>query len=311
MDTLLTTAFATTFLIGCILGTVPLLLAAVGETIGERSGVLNLGVEGMMLVGVYVGYAVALGTGSIWLGLLTGAISGAVLSVFLVVLNVWFGLNQIVLGLAITLAGGGVTSVLYYENYGQSNPRVDAAAALPIPGLSELPVVGGSIFSQPAQFWFCCALVVAVALFLARSNWGLSAQAAGHKPASLDAAGGSVMKVRSQAVLLGGTFAGLGGAYLALLTTGAFTPYMTHGLGFVAIIVTMLTRGRVAAVAAVSLIYGVTVALGTAVQLTDLNIPTDVVGMLPFTAIMIILIVFARSVYISPALGAPYTRGAR
>lgn len=311
MGDLFTATFATAFIVGCILGTMPLLLAATGETVSERTGVLNLGVEGMMLVGGFVGYAVALGTGSVWLGVLAAAGSGAVLSLVLVILNVWFGLNQIVLGLAITLAGGGITSVLYHAQYGQSNPRVESAPPWRIPGLSELPVVGGSLFSQPVLFWVCCGLVVLVALALAKTNWGLSAVAAGHKPASLDAAGGSVMRVRSQAVLLGGAFAGLGGAYLSLVTTGAFTPFMTHGLGFVAIMVTMLTRGRIIAVAAVSLIYGTTVALGTAVQLTSLNIPTDVVSMLPFTVMMIILILFARSVHVSPALGAPYTRGAR
>src|SRR5690606_6323139 len=112
-------------------------------------------------------------------------------------------------------------------------------------------------------------------------------------------------------VLAGGAFSGLGGAYLALLSTGAFTPFMTHGLGYIAIVVTMLARGRISWVVVASLVYGASVAVGTAIQLTNINMPNDVIKMLPFIIVMITLIVFARSAYIPPALAVPYTRGAR
>lgn len=310
MSDLLTPAFISAFILACLAGAVPLMLAAVGETVGEQSGVLNLGIEGMMLVGGYVGYVVALGTGSAWLGMVGGAIGGAVMSLVLLVLNVWLGLNQIVLGIAITLAGGGVTSVLYDQLYSKTAPRT-VTDVWHIPGLSSIPVVGNSVFSQSGVFWVSILLAVAVALLLARTNWGLSIRAAGQKPSSLDAAGGSVMRTRSQAVLIGGLFAGLGGAYLSVIATSAFTPFMTNGLGYIAIIVTMLSRGRILAVALVSLVYGVTIAIGTVLQLTSLNIPTDLVTMLPYIVVMIVLLIFGRSVYISPVLGAPYTRGAR
>ncbi|MFC5500742.1 ABC transporter permease [Lysinimonas soli] len=310
MTDLLTPAFISAFIVACIAGAVPLMLAAVGETIGEQSGVLNLGIEGMMLIGAYVGYVVALDTHSVWLGMLGGALGGAVISLVLLVLNVWLGLNQIVLGIAITLAGGGVTSVLYDQKYGATAPRVEVDRWR-IPGLSSIPGVGTSLFSQSGLFWIALALAALVAWFLSKSNWGLSIRAAGQKPSSLDAAGGSVMRTRSQAVLLGGLFSGLGGAYLALLGTSAFTPFMTNGLGYIAIVVTMLARGRILWVGLVSLLYGVTVAVGTVLQLTSLNIPTDIITMLPYIVVMIVLLIFARSVYISPVLGAPYTRGAR
>ena len=310
MTDLLTPAFITAFIVACLAGAVPLMLAAVGETVGEQSGVLNLGIEGMMLVGGYVGYVVALGTHSVWLGMLGGAIGGAVMSLVLLVLNVWLGLNQIVLGIAITLAGGGVTSVLYDQLYSKTSPRT-VTDAWHIPGLSSIPVVGTAVFSQSAVFCVAILLAVAVALLLTRTNWGLGVRAAGQKPSSLDAAGGSVMATRSQAVLIGGLFAGLGGAYLSVIATSAFTPFMTNGLGYIAIIVTMLSRGRILAVALVSLVYGVTVAVGTVLQLTSLNIPTDLVTMLPYIVVMVVLLIFGRSVYISPVLGAPYTRGAR
>lgn len=310
MSDLLTPTFISAFIIACLAGAIPLMLAAVGETVGEQSGVLNLGIEGMMLIGAYVGYVIALGSGSVWLGMLGGAAGGAVMSLVLIVLNVWLGLNQIVLGIAITLAGGGVTSVLYDQLYSKTAPRVPTNS-LKIPGLSQLPVVGNSIFSQSGVFWVAIALAVVVAFMLKRTNWGLGIRAAGQKPSSLDTAGGSVMATRSQAVLLGGTFAGLGGAFLSVVATSAFTPFMTNGLGYIAIIVTMLSRSRILAVGLVSLVYGATVAIGTVLQLTSLNIPTDLVTMLPYVVVMIVLLIFGRSVYISPVLGAPYTRGAR
>jgi Uncharacterized ABC-type transport system, permease component len=308
---LLTPAFLATFVIGCLMGAMPLMLAAVGETIGEQSGVLNLGIEGMMLVGAYVGYVVALGTDSLWLGMLGGALAGVVLSLVMLVLNVWLGLNQIVLGIAITLAGTGITSVLYDQLYGAKNPRVANPVNWQIPGLSKIPVLGDSLFSQSAIFWVCLLLAAIVAWSLKKTNWSLSIRAAGQMPSSLDAAGGSVMRTRSQAVLLGGAFAGLGGAYLSLISTGAFTPVITNGLGYVAIIVTMVANGRIIWVASMSFLFGLTISLGTVLQLTSVNIPTDIIGMLPYIVVMIVLIIFARSVYISPALAAPYTRGAR
>lgn len=310
MSDLLTPLFIATFISACIAGAMPLMLAALGETVGEQSGVLNLGIEGMMLLGAYFGYVVALDTGSLWLGMLGGAAAGAVACLVLMVLGVWLGLNQIVLGIAITLAGLGTTSVLYDQTYSQTAPRVDPDPWA-IPGLSDIPILGPSIFSQSGIFWCSMILAGVVSWFLSRTNWGLSVKAAGQKPSSLDAAGGSVMKTRSQAVLVGGVFAGLGGAYLSLVETSAFTPHMTNGLGYIAIIVTMLSRGRILWVVLVSFAYGFTVAIGTVLQLTSLDIPTDVISMLPYVVVMIVLLVFARSVYISPALGAPYTRGAR
>ncbi|GAA4168491.1 ABC transporter permease [Gryllotalpicola koreensis] len=310
MNDLLTAAFISAFLVACIAGAVPLLLASVGETIGEQSGVLNLGIEGVMLVGAYTGYAVTIASHSVWIGMLGGAVGGIVLSLLMLVLNTLFGLNQIVIGIAMTLAGQGITSVLYQEKYAQSQPSI-SPDRWRIPGLSGIPAVGSSIFSASGMFWVAVLLAIVVAYLLSRTNWGLSIRAAGQKPSSLDAAGGSVMKTRSQAVLLGGFFSGLGGAYLSLISTGAFTPFMTAGVGYIAIVVTMLSRGRIWVVAAISLLYGVTQALGTALQLGGISVPTQVITMLPYLVVMVVLLIFARSVYISPVLAAPYARGAR
>jgi simple sugar transport system permease protein len=302
--------FVIAFILGCITGTIPLMIASFGETIGEQSGVLNLGIEGMMLIGGYVAFVTTLSTGSFPLGLIAGTLAGVATSVIMMVLNTWLGLNQIVIGLAITLAGGGITGVLY-NVYFTNTPRLGQEDTLAIPFLSELPYVGKSLFTQSPMFYLAFVLAGLVAWMMIRTNVGLRFRAAGQNPNSLDAAGGNVVVTRSVAVLLGGAFSGLGGAYLAIIAAGTFTPFMTHGLGYIAIVVTMLARGRIMWVILVSFLYGVTVALGTVLQLTTFTLPTDVIKMFPFIVVMVVLIAFARGSYVPPALGEPYTRGAR
>jgi simple sugar transport system permease protein len=308
---LLSAAFITVFIATVIAQTMPLLLASVGETIGEQAGVLNLGIEGVMLIGAFSGFVVTLATGNFWLGMLAGAAGGILANLAMLVLNVWLGLNQIVIGLAITLIGEGLTSVLYLQNYSKSSTSLGTAPELHIPFLSDIPVIGPAIFQQSGIFWVAILLAIAVGFFLTRTNWGLSIRSAGQKPSSLDAAGGSVVKVRSQAVILGGAFVGLGGAYLAELTTATFTPFITNGLGFIAIVITMLSRGRILLVVITSFVYGLAVAIGPALQVLGFAVPADVIKMLPFIVVILTLIIFARSSVVPPALGAPYTRGAR
>lgn len=310
-DLLLSPAFVTAFFIAVVGAAMPLMLASAGETVGEQSGVLNLGIEGVMLVGAFAAYVVKLSTGSFTMGFLVGILAGVAGSLVMLLLSVYLGLNQIVVGLAMTLVGQGMTSVLYLQNYAKSSAGTGQASPLAIPGLAEIPVLGASLFQQSALFWVSVLGVLAIAWFLSHTNWGLSVRAAGQQPASLDAAGGSVLRTRSWSVLLGGAFAGAGGAYLVLLTTSTFTPFMTNGLGYIAIVVTMLARGKMRWVAITSLLYGATVATGTALQLTSVSLPADVIKMLPFIVVMITLVAFSRSSAVPPALGKPYTRGAR
>lgn len=311
MSDMLSVTFVTVLVASVIAQTMPLLLASVGETIGEQAGVLNLGIEGVMLIGAYSGFVVTLTTGSFWLGMLGGALGGIVGNLAMLVLNVWLGLNQIVIGLAVTLIGEGITSVLYLQNYAKANASLGQTPSLPIPGLADIPVIGQAVFQQSGIFWVMLLFVLAVGFLLAKTNWGLATRAAGQKPSSLDAAGGSVLRTRSIAVLLSGAFVGLGGAYLSVLTTATFTGFLTNGLGFIAIVITMLSRGRIALVMITSLIYGVAVAIGPALQVIGFAIPADVIKMLPFIVVILTLIVFARSSVVPPALGAPYVRGAR
>jgi len=310
MTDLLTAGVLTAFIASIVVQTMPLILASIGETIGEQAGVLNLGIEGVMLVGALTGYATTVATGSVWLGMLGGAAGGVVADLLLLILNTWLGLNQIVIGLAITLIGEGLTSVLYLQTFSK-HPQSIPPDSWAIPGLSSISVVGSSIFSQSGIFWAAIIVMIAVALLLAKTNWGLATRSAGQKPSSLDTAGGSVMKTRSIAVILNGVFVGLGGAYLAIITTGTFTAFMTNGLGYLAIVITMLSRGKVLWIVLTSLVYGIAVAVKNPLQLIGVSVPADVFQMLPYIVVMLTLIIFARSSVVPPALGSPYTRGAR
>jgi simple sugar transport system permease protein len=229
----------------------------------------------------------------------------------MVTLCVWLGLDQIVVGIAITLAGEGITSVLQGAQFGTTYPRLGASPTVAIPVLSEIPIVGKSLFDQPLIVYLGFGAVAVVSWLFRKTNVGLNLRAAGEKPEALDAAGVSVIATRSWAALVTGGFAGLGGAYLAIVGAGTFTPFMTQGQGFMAIVIAMLARGKPLWVVLGSFLFGIALSIATALQLAGINVSTDVVSMLPFLAIMVALVVFARRSYLPPALALPYVRGAR
>ena len=306
-----TEVFWTSVVAGGLLAGVPLMFTALGETISERSGVLNIGLEGMMLLGAYFGFLGAYYGHSVWVGFLTGIVGGMIGSVFMIVLCIWLGLDQIVVGIAITLAGEGITSVLQQAEFGSTYPRLDAAPTLAIPGLHDIAIVGSSLFDQPAIVYLAFGFVALLAWIFRRTNVGLNLRAAGEKPEALDAAGVSVVATRSWATLSTGALAGLGGAYLSIVGAGIFTPFITQGQGFMAIVIAMLGRGRPLLVLLGSFLFGIALSLSDSLQLAGINVSTDVVHMLPFAAIIIALILFARRSYLPPALALPYARGVR
>ena len=306
-----TDVFWTSVVAGGLLAGLPLMFTSLGETISELAVVLNRGLEGMMLLGAYLGFVGAHDTGSVWVGFLSGIGAGMIGSVVMIVLCVWLGLDQIVVGIAITLGAEGITSVLQQAQFGSTYPRLGATPTISIPLLHRLPVVGTSLFEQPPLVYLAFVFVGALAWIFRRTNVGLNLRAAGEKPEALDAAGVSVVATRSWAVLSTGALAGLGGAYLSIVAAGIFTPFITQGQGFMAIVIAMLGRGRPLWVLLGSFLFGIALSLSDSLQLAGINISTDVVNMLPFATIIIALILFARRSYLPPALALPYVRGAR
>ncbi|MBN9217180.1 MAG: ABC transporter permease [Mesorhizobium sp.] len=311
MTGLFSEVFLSALLFGAVTAAIPLLLAGLGEQMSEKAGVLNIGIEGMMLAGAYLGFVGAFYSGSLWLGFLTGAAGGVAVALIMALLCVRIGLNQIVIGIALTLGLEGLTALLHHFQFSRSYPRLPAADATVIPLLSDIPVIGPAFFKHHLIVYLAVALVFGMSYLYRRTQLGLNLQAAGDKPAALDVAGIDVVRTRTIAVLSTGALAGLGGAYLANVGAGLFIPFITNGAGFLGIVLAMLARGRPVWVLFGALLFGVCLSLTTAMQVAGINIPTDVIQMLPFLAVMIMLVLFGRRASLPAALGIPYERGAR
>ncbi|RCW77895.1 putative B6 ABC transporter permease subunit 1 [Phyllobacterium bourgognense] len=311
MTGLFSEVFLSALMFGAVTAAIPLLLAGLGEQMSEKAGVLNIGIEGMMLAGAYLGFVGAFYSGSLWLGFFTGAAGGVAVALIMALLCVRIGLNQIVIGIALTLGLEGLTALLHHFQFSRSYPRLPAADATVIPLLSDIPVIGPAFFKHHLIVYLAVGLVFGVGYLYRHTQLGLNLQAAGDKPAALDVAGIDVIKTRTIAVLTTGALAGLGGAYLANVGAGLFIPFISNGAGFLGIVLAMLARGRPVWVLFGALLFGVCLSLTTAMQVAGINIPTDVIQMLPFLAVMIMLVLFGRRASLPAALGIPYERGTR
>jgi general nucleoside transport system permease protein len=228
-----------------------------------------------------------------------------------------WGLDQIVVGIAITLTCEGATALIFESEFAESRPALGATDKVAVSWLSDLPVVGGkgesngSVFTQPLIVYLGLALAVLVAWMLRRTHMGLNIRAAGDAPGALDAAGVSVFATRSWAVLFAGGMAGLGGAYLSIVAAGLFQDTVVGGRGFIAIVLAMLARGRPLWAVVGSMLFGASLSIADWAQVAQINISTDVVFMLPFVLVLLVLVLFGRRAYLPAALALPYERGSR
>ena len=308
---LFTEAFLTSLVLGAVVAGIPLLLAGLGEQLSEKAGVLNIGLEGMMLIGAYMGFLIAYVSGSTTLGFVFGALGGMAVAAIMALLCVRLGLNQIVIGIALTLGAEGITALLHNIQFSRTYPRLDAMDTLPIPFLSGIPVIGPAVFDRPVIVYIAILLVFVMIYLFRATHLGSALQAAGDKPAALDAAGVDVIRTRTVAVLCTGLFAGLGGAFMSIVGAGVFVPFMTHGNGFIGIVLAMLARGKPLWVLGGALLFGACLSMTTALQVAGVDIPTDVIQMLPFAMVMLVLILAGRRASLPLALGSSYVRGAR
>jgi simple sugar transport system permease protein len=221
----------------------PLIYAASGELVSERAGVLNVGLEGMMLMGAFFGYFVAWKTGSTLLGVAAAMAAGGSLAAAMAVLSIQFRANQIVVGVGIWIFGIGLTSYLFEQSFpGGSATVIGTPSPVTIPLLDNIPVLGHALFDQSLFVYGAFVAPVLAWFFLYRTRLGLEVRAAGERPAALDTAGISVSGVRWIATLIAGTMAGLGGAYLSIGQLGLFGEQMTAGRGFLAITAVIFGR---------------------------------------------------------------------
>jgi ABC-type uncharacterized transport system permease subunit len=278
--------------IALILGTIvtaatPLALAALGELVTERAGILNLGVEGMMIMGAAVGFAAAFQTGSLMVGAIAGMLAGMALAAVFALLVLFFATNQVGSGLALTILGLGLSGLVGEAYVGQHRER---ASVLHVPGLSDIPFVGPLFFGQDAFVYLTVALTAAVAWFLKRTRAGLVLRAVGDNNHSAHAIGISVRGVQFAAILFGGACAGLAGAYLSLVYTPFWSPGMTSGRGWIALALVVFASWQPWRVVLGALLFGGATMLQLHAQAASIGIPGQVLSALPYLATLLALV---------------------
>lgn len=292
--------------------------ATVGEILAERAGVLNLGVQGMMLVGAVMGFWATYETGNLWLGVLAALIAGAALSVIHAFNSVTLGVSQIVSGLALTIFGTGLAAFIGRAG---ANPLIgepSRAEFTPIltDGLADLPIVGPLIFGHDALVYLSWIVVAATSYYLFRTRPGLTVRAVGEDPASAEAAGVNVSTVRYIHVMAGGALAGLGGAYFSLALVPSWQDNPIGPAGWIAIALVILASWRPWRALWVAYLFGAAGRLNFTFQTLEINVPANLLAMLPFVLAIIAMIVLtsgkrARLLGAPAALGIPYFREER
>ncbi|WGG50301.1 ABC transporter permease [Rugamonas sp. DEMB1] len=270
----------------------PLIMASMGELVTERSGVLNLGIEGMMLVGAVVGFAVTLGTGQVTLGLLAAMLAGLGMALIFAFLVLTLQTNQVATGLALTLFGIGLSAFLGRGLVGQT---VDPLPHLHFPLLSDIPFVGPLLFRFDSMVYASLLLVAAVAWMLARSRLGLMIRAVGESPDSAHAIGFHVIGLRYGTVMFGGAMAGLGGAYLSLALTPMWVEGMTAGRGWIALAQVVFATWKPRGVMLGAYLFGGVTVLQFHGQGFGLAVPSEFLSMLPYLATIVVLVIICRN----------------
>jgi simple sugar transport system permease protein len=284
--------FSVNFILTVITASTPLLLASSGELVVERSGVLNLGIEGMMIVGAACGFAGAYMSGSTLVGAFCGIIAGAALSSVFAFLTLGLAVNQVAAGLALTILGVGLSGLIGAGFVGE---QIVQAPRLYLPVLTDLPVLGRILFGEDAFVYFSIALIIAIWLFLYRTRAGLILRAVGDNHTSGHALGYPVLRIRMLAVLFGGACAGLGGAFLSLAYTPFFIPGMTAGRGWIALALVVFASWRPGRLVIGAYLFGAVSILGLALQPLQLGVPQQLMNSLPYLATVIVLVLISRT----------------
>ena len=291
-------------------GTV-LAFAALGLLINERAGIVNLGAEGMMLVAAVAGFATAVHTGNDWVAFGAGAVAGAVLAAAFGVLVIWLNTNQYATGLALSLFGAGFSA---FVGIRYTQEKLGERPNFQIPGLADLPFVGPAFFRQHPMVYIAIALTVAIAWFLYRSRAGLVLRAVGESPESAHALGYPVRKIRFAAVLVGGALCGISGAYISVVYTPLWVEGMIAGKGWIALALTTFATWRPARVLLGAYLFGGVTMLQFHLQGEGVQVPSQVLTMLPYLATIVVLVLISRNasfirVNMPASIGKPFFPG--
>jgi simple sugar transport system permease protein len=269
----------------------PLVLAGIGELITERSGVLNLGVEGMMLVGAVAAIAAALETGSPALGACAGILAGVAMAMIFAVTTLSLRANQVASGLALTILGLGLSALV---GIGYRDRPLEGIRPIAIPGLSDIPVFGPLLFGHDAFVYVSLLMVIAATLFLFRTRGGLILRAIGEAPESAHALGHPVLAVRYAATAVGGALAGLAGAYLTLAYTPMWSEQMTAGRGWIALALVVFATWRPARVLLGAYLFGFVTIAQLHLQGRGIDVSSHLLAALPYVATILVLVLISR-----------------
>jgi len=299
-------------LIGILTSTIrlatPYLYASIGESFGQLSGVVNLGVDGIMLVGAYVALLVALFTGSLWLGMLSAAIVGLLMGLLMSVISVTLKAEQGISGIGLYMFGLGLSSLLFRMTMGTVKTIV-GFQPVKIPILGDIPVIGPIFFQQSVVVYGAFLLVPMAWWILDKTTWGLRIKAVGQNPAAADSLGVSVDRVRYMSVCVGSILAGIAGASLSLATVNLFQENLTAGMGFIAVALVYFGGWRPLGILAGALLFSSVNALQLWMQVLGVRIPSDIAVMLPYLLTIIVLAISAGRVRPPAALNKPFERG--
>jgi ABC-type uncharacterized transport system permease subunit len=310
MGDILTAAFWIGVLASGIRLATPYLFAAIGETLGQRSGVLNLGVEGQMLMGAFIAFYVTFQTGNLWLAMLAAAGIGAAMGLAMAYVSVDLQAEQGISGIGFYLFGLGMSTLLFQMLVG-SVETVSGFPPIHIPLLSDIPVIGEIFFRQNILVYIAFALVPIAGFVLMRTTLGLKIRAAGENPAAADSLGVSVRLVRYVTVTLGGLLSGVAGASMSIGLLNVFQQNMTSGLGFIAVALVYFGGWRPVGVLFGALLFSMVSALQLRLQLIpDWPVPSDLMVMTPYIVTIVALVLTMQRVRSPSALTKPFERGA-
>jgi ABC-type uncharacterized transport system permease subunit len=304
-----TTAVMVAVVASAIRLAVPLLLASLGETFGQRSGVLNLGVDGIMLLGAFTGYYTVLKTGNVWLGLLSAGIVGLFLGLASAVIAVTLKAEQGISGIGVYLFGLGMSDLLFQKLVGTPIP-IDTFPEVSIPLLSDIPYIGEMFFQHSLVIYLAFAAIPVATFVMNKTTFGMNVRAVGEYPDAADTLGVSVSGVRYAAEIIGGTLAGLAGGVLAI-TLGIFQQNLTNGAGFIAIALVYFGAWRPIGIMLGALLFGFVNALVLELKTLEI-IPRDlsnIAAMAPAIITILALVFVARRFRAPSALTKPFTRG--
>jgi simple sugar transport system permease protein len=283
----------------------PLVFAALGELVTEKSGVLNLGVEGMMVMGAVCGFAVAAQSGSLWLGVLAALLAGTAMAALFAVLTLTFLANQVAAGLALTIFGLGTSA---YIGLDYTSVAVNGMQPIQLPLLSELPLIGPVLFSLDPLMYLSLVMFGVVSWFLYKTRLGLVLRGVGEAPASAHAIGYPVIRIRYLAVLFGGAMAGLGGAYLALVYTPLWVDGMSAGRGWISLALVVFATWRPLRVLLGAYLFGGITIIQFHAQALGADLPSQLLSMLPYLATIVVLVLISRDIR-TIRLNAPASLG--